>query len=258
MFQKGDSTKTPCVDLRNVSMTFYSGDRVTDALKDISFSVLEKEFVTLIGPSGCGKTTVLRIIANTINPTSGEVVILGDTPRNIRKKRQIGFVFQDPALLSWRTVINNINLPLEVMGKKDEGIKATDLLKLVGLDGFENHYPDEISGGMQQRVSIARALSYNPTFLLMDEPFGALDLITREKMGQELLHICEKTEKTVLFVTHSIEEAVLLSDKILVMSARPSTIISQVDVDLPRPRDLNIRDDMEFIRLTKLLRDMLV
>ncbi len=254
----GDNVRTASVEARNVSMTYRSGRRITEALRDVSFSVSEREFVTLIGPSGCGKTTVLKIIADTVKPTAGEVVVMGGTPSEARKKRQIGFVFQDPALLGWRTVIANIMLPLEVMGRPEEEPYARELLELVGLMGFENHYPDELSGGMQQRASIARALSFNPSYLLMDEPFGALDLITRERMGQELLRIWEKTKKTVLFVTHSIEEAVMLSDKILVMSARPATVLAGVEVNLPRPRDPHIHENQEFLRLTSELREMLV
>jgi NitT/TauT family transport system ATP-binding protein len=257
--QNNHMTKiTPSIELKNVSMTFRSGQRHTEALNKVSFSVAEKEFVTLIGPSGCGKTTVLKIIADIISPTEGQIIVNGKTPDEARKERLFGFVFQDPALLAWRTVIDNILLPLEVMRQKDDKDYAKELVELVGLAGFEEHFPDELSGGMQQRVSIARALCYNPSFLLMDEPFGALDLITREKMGQELLRIWENTEKTVIFVTHSIEEAVLLSDRILVMSPRPAEVLAEVWVDLPRPRDSDVRDNHEFLQLTTMLREMLV
>ena len=257
--QNNHNTKvTPSIELKDVSMVFRSGQRYTEALNRVSFSVAEKEFVTLIGPSGCGKTTVLKLIADIISPTEGQIIVNGRTPNEARKQRLFGFVFQDAALLAWRTVIDNILLPLEVMRQKDDKDYARELVELVGLAGFEEHFPDELSGGMQQRVSIARALCYNPSFLLMDEPFGALDLITREKMGQELLRIWENTEKTVIFVTHSIEEAVLLSDKILVMSPRPAEVLAEVQVDLPRPRDPDIRDNPEFLQLTTMLREMLV
>lgn len=252
------ATNPVTVELHNIGMTYKSNNRQTQALNDVTFSVRENEFITLIGPSGCGKTTVLRIIADTVTPSVGEAIIMGGTPAEARKRRQIGFVFQEPALLGWRTVIENILLPLEVMNRKGEQSYARELIGLVGLKGFEHHYPDELSGGMQQRVSIARALSFNPSFLLMDEPFGALDLITRERMGQELLRIWEKTAKTVLFVTHSIEEAVLLSDKILVMSSRPATVLAEVQVNLPRPREQHIHKHSEFLRLTNELREMLV
>ena len=259
MTERSALQKSPSISLEKVGMTFSSGERTTEALSDISFDVDEGEFVTLIGPSGSGKTTVLRVIADTIIPTEGRVTILGDTPAEARKKRLVGFVFQDAALLSWRTVLSNILLPLEVMGENAEGQDtAREMLVLVGLEGFESHYPDEISGGMQQRVSIARALSYNPSFLLMDEPFGALDLITRERMGRELIRIWEKTQKTILFVTHSIEEAVLLSDKILVLSARPATILAEVKVNLKRPRGPEVREDETFLEMTQMLREMLV
>lgn len=253
-----DTKIAQTIELHNVSMIFRSGQRYTEALKNVSFSVGEKQFVTLIGPSGCGKTTVLKLIADVLTPTEGEIVVNGGTPHEARKQRLFGFVFQDPALLAWRTVTDNIYLPLEVMRRKDDKVYAKELVQLVGLSGFEEHFPDELSGGMQQRVSIARALCYNPSFLLMDEPFGALDLITREKMGQELLRIWENTEKTVIFVTHSIEEAVLLSDKILVMSPRPASVVAEVKVDLPRPRDPGIRENHDFLELTTTLREMLV
>ncbi len=247
-----------CVELRNVGMTFQARRRRTDALQDVSFAVEEKAFVTLIGPSGCGKTTALRMVADLIAPTSGTVTVLGGTTREARRNRQIGFVFQQAALLGWRSVLSNVLLPLEVMGHSHGQSRGLELLDLVGLHGFENHYPDELSGGMQQRVSIARALSYDPKILLMDEPFGALDLITRDRMALELLRIWERTEKTVLFVTHSIGEAVFLSDRVLVLSARPGTVLANVPIDLPRPRTLELRDSDEFHRLAKMLREMLM
>lgn len=246
------------LDLQNVGMTFRSGRRETEALRQVTFSMREREFVTLIGPSGCGKTTILRIIANLVAATHGTVTVLGGSPAQARHKRLIGFAFQEAALLDWRTVLHNVLLPLEVLGRKDGERTARELIHLVGLEGFEGHFPDELSGGMQQRVSIARALSFNPRLLLMDEPFGALDLITRERMGQELLRIWQRTEKTVLFVTHSIPEAVMLSDRVLVMSPRPATILAEVQIALPRPRGPDVREHEEFLRLTSRLREMLV
>ena len=246
------------MDLQNVSMTFRSGRRHTEALREVTFSMREGEFVTLIGPSGCGKTTILRILANLVAATSGSVTVLGGSPAEARRKRLIGFAFQEAALLDWRTVLDNVLLPLEVLGRKNGERTARELLSLVGLEGFEGHFPDELSGGMQQRVSIARALAFDPRLLLMDEPFGSLDMITRERMGQELLRIWQKTEKTVLFVTHSIQEAVMLSDRVLVMSPRPATILAEVKVALPRPRGPEVREHGEFLRLTTKLREMLV
>jgi NitT/TauT family transport system ATP-binding protein len=252
------SLRTPSfrasVELENVSVTFHTDRGITEAVRDVSFSVREKEFVTLIGPSGCGKTTILRLIADIIAPTSGEVRVLGGGPAEARRNRQLGYVFQSPALLAWRTVLNNVLLPSEVMRDQHTG-RAQELLKLVGLEGFENHYPDELSGGMQQRVSIARALSFDPSILLMDEPFGALDLITRERMSQELLHIWENTHKTVLFVTHSIQEAVALSDRVLVLSPRPAVVQAEEVIELSRPRS---RDNRVFQRIASKLREMLV
>lgn len=254
----GQETPNILIDLQNVNMTFKSPDRQTEALRDVSFSVIEREFVTLIGPSGCGKTTILRVIADLVLATDGLVSVLGGSPAEARKARRIGYVFQEPALLVWRTILKNVLLPSEVLGRKDGEQNAHELLQLVGLEGFESHYPDELSGGMQQRVSIARALSFDPSLLLMDEPFGALDLLTRERMGQELLRIWRKTEKTVLFVTHSIQEAVMLSDRVLVMLPRPGRVLAEVPIKLPRPRGPDVRKSREFRRLATDLREMLV
>lgn len=250
-------TVEPFIDLLDVGKTFESSGRRTWALRDVSISVGPNEFVTLIGPSGCGKTTVLRLIADIIPPTSGTIHVMGLTPDQARKRRLMSMVFQQPALLGWRTVLDNVQLPLQVLGRKGGKEISRDLLQLVGLEGFERHYPDELSGGMQQRVSIARALSFDPDILLMDEPFGALDLITRDKMTQELSRIWQQTKKTVVFVTHSIDEAILLSDRVVVFSARPGTVQACVPIDLPRPRGLEIRDSEEFHRLSRTLRGLL-
>jgi NitT/TauT family transport system ATP-binding protein len=246
------------VELRNIGMIFQAQHRRTEAVMDVSLSVEEKSFVTLIGPSGCGKTTILRMVADLIAPTSGAITVLGSTTRQARLNRQVGFVFQQAALLGWRSVLLNVLLPYEIIGLSGGKSRAMELLDLVGLTGFEDYYPDELSGGMQQRVSIARALSYDPKVLLMDEPFGALDLITRDRMALELLRIWERTEKTVLFVTHSIDEAAFLSDRVLVLSARPGRVLANVPIDLPRPRTLAVRDSDEFHRLHTMLREMLM
>ncbi len=182
---------------------------------------------------------------------------MGQPPDAARKKRLIGMVFQQPALLAWRTVLQNVQLPLQVLHRPDSAATARGLLHMVGLQGFEGHYPDELSGGMQQRVSIARALSFDPHILLMDEPFGALDLITRDKMALELARICQQANKTVVFVTHSIDEAVILSDWVIVLTARPGTIAARVRIDLPRPRGLEVRESPAFHHLTKTLRSLL-
>ncbi len=253
----GTGQQAASIEFKNVGMTFESGHRRTEALKDVSFSVEEKAFVTLIGPSGCGKTTVLRTVADLLAPTTGQVTVLGGSPLDARRKREVGFVFQNAALLAWRTVLANVLLPFEVIGHADKTGHAKSLLDLVGLQGFEDHYPDELSGGMQQRVSIARALSYDPKILLMDEPFGALDLITRDRMAIELLRIWQAAEKTVLFVTHSVDEAVFLSDRVIVLSARPGYVLSNILIELPRPRTLEAREGDEFHRYAKELREML-
>lgn len=257
MNPRPESHGAASIEFENVGVTFDSKQRRTEALKDVSFSVQEKAFVTLIGPSGCGKTTLLRIVADLIAPTTGKVTVLGGSPVAARRNREIGFVFQSAALLGWRTVLANVLLPFEVIGRSDGKERAKGLLDLVGLQGFENHYPDELSGGMQQRVSIARALSYDPKILLMDEPFGALDLITRDRMAMELLRIWQAAEKTVLFVTHSVDEAVFLSDRVLVLSARPGRIVSNMPIALPRPRTLEVREGEEFQHYARELRELL-
>jgi NitT/TauT family transport system ATP-binding protein len=208
------------------------------ALKDINFDIEQGEFVTVVGPSGCGKTTMLKILAGIMRKTSGEILVRG-TPID-GPNRQIGVVFQEPLLLPWRNIIQNVMVPIEIQGrsKAQYGPVAADLLRLVGLTGFDKKYPNELSGGMQQRVGIARALVHDPAFLLMDEPFGALDAMTREQMNLELLRIWHERQKTVLLVTHSIAEAVFLADRIVVMSPRPGRIAEVIEVDLPRPRTL--------------------
>ncbi len=225
----------PILIVEGIEKTYIGRDGVLRALRDISFQVMAGEFVTMVGPSGCGKTTLLRIVGGLL-PAAGRISIAGRPLTGPR--REIGFVFQTPSLLPWRTVLKNVTLPLEIANPKgwSPEKRARELLELVGLKGFENAYPHELSGGMQQRVAIARALIHDPSILLMDEPFGALDAITREQMNLELLRIWEARQKTVLLVTHNIQEAIFLADRVLVMGPRPGHIEATVAVDLPRPR----------------------
>jgi NitT/TauT family transport system ATP-binding protein len=235
------------LELRDVSLIYPGAEPVT-ALQGISFAVAENEFVSLIGPSGCGKSTMLRVIADLLPASSGEVLIDGAPAHVARRKREIGFVFQEPALMPWRQTVKNVRLPLEVL-KRDGSAgkaKAEELLRLVGLQDFAAKRPDELSGGMRQRVSIARALTYDPRLLLMDEPFGALDQITRDEMNQELLRVWEQRKNTVIFVTHSISEAIFLSDRVVVLSSRPGRIVEILRVPLSRPRAQGIKRSPEF------------
>lgn len=229
------------------------------ALQDVNLDIQAGEFVSLIGPSGCGKSTLLRLIANLIEPSSGELLINGKSPVNARLDRDYGMVFQAATLYRWRTVSKNVQLPLEIMGypKPQRQQIAQKMLEMVELGKFGNHYPWQLSGGMQQRVAIARALSFEPALLLMDEPFGALDEFTRERMNQEILRIWEQTQTTVVFVTHSIAEAVFLSSRIVVMSPRPGRITSIIDVDLPYPRQFETRELPRYYELNTQVRELL-
>ena len=244
------------IDIQNLSLTFQTADAPVFALSNIDLQVRAGEFVSLIGPSGCGKTTLMRIVADLEQPTEGSVTVNGVSPREARLKRSYGYIFQSSALYPWRNVLRNVELPHEIMGvsKEEREAKARRYLELVGLKGFEKKFPWQLSGGMQQRVSIARALSFEPQLLLMDEPFGALDEITRDRMNEELLQIWEKTRKTVIFVTHSIDEAVLLSTKIVVMSARPGRIIDVIDSTLPAKRTLDTRETPAALELAHRVR----
>jgi len=246
----------PLVQFRKVSVTYQVARQrtVVAALKDVDLTVDDGSFTSLIGPSGCGKSTLLRVLADLIEPTRGEVTVDGQPPRTARLSRQIGFVFQEPALLDWRNVIENVALPLELegIGRHERENEAKRLLSLVGLKGFEQLWPSQLSGGMRQRAAIARALSTSPRVMLMDEPFGALDQITRDRMNLELVRIVDATGITVLFVTHSIREAVLLSDKVVVMSPRPGCIVRTIEVNLPRPRGLSVRDNETFAELVRV------
>jgi NitT/TauT family transport system ATP-binding protein len=245
------------VGLKGVGKEFGAGGVV--AVREIDLDIAEREFVSLIGPSGCGKSTLLRIMGDLIQPTSGDVVVNGKPPHQARLDRDYGIVFQDAVLFDWRTVAKNIALPLEMMGwdRQRRSERVRELLDLVELTGFEGHHPWQLSGGMQQRVSIARALSFDPPLLLMDEPFGALDEMTRERLNLELLRIWEASGSTVVFVTHSISEAVFLSTRVVVMSARPGRIVGIVDVDLPQPRTIDTREEPHFAELIRDVRRLL-
>jgi NitT/TauT family transport system ATP-binding protein len=250
----------PAVDCRGVSVRFLSERRTVTALEDVSFSVEPGGFTSLLGPSGCGKSTLLRVVADLIAPSEGQMTVLGLSPEEARKARALGFVFQDAALLPWRTALQNVELPLEVGGKRDMPKGAAtprELLALVGLAGWENSYPHELSGGMRQRVAIARALLGGPRLLLMDEPFGALDEITRDRLNEELRRIWTETGATILFVTHSVYEAVFLADQVLVLSANPGRVAALEAIDLPRDRDLSVRDTPAFVAIAARLRAQL-
>jgi NitT/TauT family transport system ATP-binding protein len=244
------------VDVRNVSLTFDTADGKVDALSNVSLQIADGEFVSFIGPSGCGKTTMLRVIADLQQPTAGTLLVNGMSAEQARLERRYGYVFQAPALFPWRTIEKNLKLPLEIMGFSDseQKLRAARYLALVNLTGFERKFPWQLSGGMQQRVSIARALSFDPALLLMDEPFGALDEIVRDHLNEQLLQLWDKTGKTVLFVTHSIPEAVFLSTKIVVMSPRPGRIIDIIDCNFPRDRTLEIRETPEFLKIAQRVR----
>src|SRR5436190_1670011 len=252
-----DASAVAC---RNVSMRFITDRRAVTALKNISFSVERGGFLSLLGPSGCGKSTLLRVVADLIAPTAGQVSVFGMSPQEARQKRSLGFVFQDAALLPWRTALQNVELPAEVggFGKLPSSAPTPrELLKLVGLKGWEGNFPHELSGGMRQRVAIARALLGGPRLLLMDEPFGALDEITRDRLNEELRRIWQETGTTILFVTHSVYEAMYLGEQVLVMSANPGRVREVVPIDLPRERDLSIRETEPFIRIAARLRGLL-
>ena len=251
------SAPSAVVSIRGLSKQFPRGN--VTALQGIELEIAEREFVSLIGPSGCGKSTLLRIIGDLIEPSAGSVLVNGKPARQARRDRDYGIVFQDPVLYDWRTVTRNIALPLEV-ARWSRGRRATrvrEMLDLVELGGFADHHPWQLSGGMQQRVSIARALSFDPALLLMDEPFGALDEMTRERLNMELLRIWEASKSTIVFVTHSIPEAVFLSTRVVVMSARPGRIAALVKIDLPYPRTAATREDPRFFALVTQVREAL-
>jgi NitT/TauT family transport system ATP-binding protein len=240
---------------RDLSLTFTTADGPVYALSKVDLTVDEGDFVSFIGPSGCGKTTLLRVIADLEQATSGSITVNGMSPHEARLARAYGYVFQAPALYPWRTVERNVALPLEIMGLDDQAGRIRRNLELVNLGGFEKKFPWQLSGGMQQRVSIARALAFDPKLLLMDEPFGALDEIVRDKLNQQLLELWDRTKKTVVFVTHSIPEAVFLSTKIVVMSPRPGRIIDVIETGFPRQRTLDMRETPEFLKVAHRVRE---
>ena len=245
------------INIRGLSLRFETADGSVDALSEIDLAVEESGFVSLIGPSGCGKTTLLRVIADLERPTAGTITVNGVTPEEARRARAYGYVFQAPALYPWRSALRNVMLPLEVMGlsRGERRARAARYLAMVGLEGFEQRFPWQLSGGMQQRVSIARALSFEPHLLLMDEPFGALDEITRDHLNEQLLLLWRRTGKTVVFVTHSISEAVFLSTRIVVMSPRPGRIIDVIANPMPAERSLEVRESLEFQKIAHRVRE---
>ncbi len=250
------------IQIRNLGMTFGDREGRVEALRNISLEIPRGTFVSLLGPSGCGKSTLLRHIGGLLPPTSGTALLKGRSTTEALRDRPFGFVFQDAALLPWRTTLHNATLLQEIVhgdqrDRAAQEARARQLLALMGLEGFVQHYPHQLSGGMRQRVAIARALAIDPSILLMDEPFGALDTITREKLNLDLLRLWEELRVTVVFVTHSILEAVFLSDIVYVMSARPGRIVEQVDIDLPRPRTLDVLESEAVNRLARRARTAL-
>jgi len=251
---------TEVVSLQNVSVRFSSDRGETEALRDVSFEVPRGGFLSILGPSGCGKSTLLRVVADLVAPSSGSLSLFGRKPSEARRARDLGFVFQDAALLPWRTVRENVELPLEVGdGARLSERKSSpeDLLELVGLSQWHRAYPHELSGGMRQRVSIARALVTGPKILLMDEPFGALDEITRDRLNDELRRIWKETGTTILFVTHSIPEALYLGERVLMLAAHPGRVREMVETHLPAKRELSLRETSDFVRQAGELRGIL-
>ena len=251
----GDSDAQCLVRIAGLQKIYKTRDgNDIHALKDIDLDIRAAEFISIVGPSGCGKTTLLKILAGILNRTTGEVVMAGRSMHG--PSRELGVVFQAPVLLPWRTVLQNVMVPIQVQ-RRDRAVfeaRAWALIAMVGLTGFEHKYPSELSGGMQQRVGICRALVHDPSFLLMDEPFGALDAMTRETMNEELQRLWRENRKTILLVTHSIPEAVYLADRVVVMTPRPGRIVDVIDIDLPRPRTLAMQNTPEFGRFVVAIR----
>lgn len=254
---KDTLTSAPVISAQNLQLVFQTNDGPVQALKDVNLTINKGDFVSFIGPSGCGKTTFLRAIAALETPTGGTLTVNGLTPDEARRKRAYGYVFQAAGLYPWRTIAGNIKLPLEIMGfsKAEQQERVDRVLELVELKGFGKKFPWQLSGGMQQRASIARALAFDADILLMDEPFGALDEIVRDRLNEEVLKLWARTGKTIGFVTHSIPEAVYLSTKIVVMSPRPGRITDVIDSPLPKERPLDIRDGKEFIEISHRVRE---
>lgn len=250
-------TQQAVIEAQNLGLTFQTGDGPVHALKDVDLTIGKGEFVSFIGPSGCGKTTFLRCIAALETPTEGRLQVNGMSAEEARKARSYGYVFQAAGLYPWRTIAGNVKLPLEIMGygRAEQEARVARVLSLVDLDGFGRKFPWQLSGGMQQRASIARALAFDADILLMDEPFGALDEIVRDRLNEELLKLWAATGKTIGFVTHSIPEAVYLSTRIVVMSPRPGRITDVIESTLPRERPLDIRDSAEFLAIAHRVRE---
>jgi NitT/TauT family transport system ATP-binding protein len=242
-----------------VGVTFATDVGPVEALRSLDLAIRKQEFVSIVGPSGCGKSTILRIVANLIQPSSGDVRVLGTTTEDARLCHSFGFVFQSSVMLPWLTALDNVKLPLEVIGMAPEQapIAPGKLLEMVGLKGFEGLYPRQLSGGMRQRVAIARALAFDPPILLMDEPFAAVDALTRQRLHALLLEIWNASRKTVLFITHDVYEAVMLSDRVLVMSGAPGRVEAEIPVDLPRPRPPRIKTDPDYVNLCGRVLDLL-
>lgn len=255
--ERGLETAQTVIDIKDLSLVFETNDGPVHALSNINLAIQRGEFVSFIGPSGCGKTTLMRAVADLEQPTSGSVTVNGKTPEKARLDRSYGYVFQAAALFPWRTIEDNISLPLEIMGysRAERQERVEKNLALVNLTGFGKKFPWQLSGGMQQRASIARALSFDPDMLLMDEPFGALDEIVRDHLNEQLLKLWAATRKTVIFVTHSIPEAVFLSTKIVVMSPRPGRIHEIIDCDLGPDRTLDIRESEAFLKIAHRVRE---
>ncbi|MDD9719055.1 ABC transporter ATP-binding protein [Sulfitobacter sp. PR48] len=253
----GSVAAEPVISARDLDLTFQTNDGPVHALKGVSLDIGKGDFVSFIGPSGCGKTTFLRCMADLEQPTGGTVTVNGMTPEEARRSRAYGYVFQAAGLYPWRTIGGNIRLPLEIMGiaKAEQDARLARVLDLVELSGFEKKFPWQLSGGMQQRASIARALGFDADILLMDEPFGALDEIVRDHLNEQLLKLWDRTGKTIAFVTHSIPEAVYLSTRIVVMSPRPGRITDVIDSPLPRERPLDIRETPEFLEVAHRVRE---
>jgi NitT/TauT family transport system ATP-binding protein len=253
------SSPVPCISLRDIGVKFEARGNAVQAISDVSLDIAEGEFIALLGPTGCGKSTLLRVVSDLQHPTQGSVSVRGGPAAQARARNDFGFVFQEAALLPWRTSIDNVMLPLEVVGYPAEQRRdrCRELLHSVGLAKFENAYPSELSGGMKQRVAIVRALSWNPSILLMDEPFSALDELTKNQLQDELLGIWAREKKTVLFVTHNISEAIYLADRVVVMSAHPGRIKTVIDVKLPRQRTPEIRETLDFVAHLRAARQAL-
>jgi NitT/TauT family transport system ATP-binding protein len=253
------AASSPCILLKQVGLRYSSERGSVEALVHIDLEVVEGEFVALLGPTGCGKSSLLRLVSDLVEPTSGRVEVRGEPALEARRRNEFGFVFQEPALLSWRTAIGNVHLPLEVVGYPPDKrmARCEQLLDSVGLLRFKDAYPHELSGGMKQRVAIVRALAWNPSILLMDEPFSALDELTKSQLQDDLLQIWSMERKTVLFVTHNISEAIYLADRVVIMSAHPGRIKTILPVSLPRPRSEDMREAPEFLSLVREAREAL-